>query len=382
MVISTQAGITSDGEPTLCAPERRAQVAALKRVFDLWALDSEFHDAYLDDPSHVLAKTGLNVDPRAVALLLLRGLPDGDDRRAALDALPETYIWFADLMEGRVKRNMATRANDLPCDSRFRDWNLRQQRRCEREMGPRARLMMHYPVTFELSLGCSLQCPFCALSADKLKGVFRHTEENAALWRDVLTRLHRIVGDAAGRALCYYATEPLDNPDYELFLEDFFCEFKRVPQTTTAAATRNIERTRRLLRWGLEADEHFDRISVLSRKDLDALLAAFSPEELLFCDLLPQFEEAPFSNFIKAGRNHGSGQGAGDTIACVSGFVVNMWERSVRLVTPVTASADHPTGELIYERAVFTDGAEFERSIRGMMDRHMHKTLGLKDLLA
>ena len=68
-------------------------------------------------------------------------------------------------------------------------------------------------------------------------------------------RAHAIVGDAAGRGLCYYATEPLDNPDYECFLVDFHAEFGRVPQTTTAAATRDIERTRRLLRWGQQTFE-------------------------------------------------------------------------------------------------------------------------------
>ena len=35
----------------------------------------------------------------------------------------------------------------------------------------------------------------------------------------------------------YFGGVFLDNPDYELFLADFYNEFGRVPQTTTAAAT-------------------------------------------------------------------------------------------------------------------------------------------------
>jgi len=84
---------------------------------------------------------------------------------------------------------------------------------------------------------------------------------------------------------------------------------------------------------------------------------------------------------VKAGRNRGVDQGVEGTIACVSGFVVNMWERSLRLVTPAAASAEHPTGELVYETVSFTDGASFEQVLRGMIERHMHETIGLEDVL-
>lgn len=212
-------------------------------------------------------------------------------------------------------------------------------------------------------------------------GVFRHTEENAALWRDVLAAAHAIIGDAAARATLYCATEPLDNPDYELFLEDFYHEFGRVPQTTTAAALRDIERTRRLLSWGQGTYEHVDRFSVLSKRDFHALIDAFTPEELVFTDLLPQFEEAPISNLIKAGRNRSAASGTVGTIACVSGFVVNMCERTVRLETPVVASEEHPTGELVYGTETFSDGASFDCVLRGMIEQHMHETIGLEDLI-
>lgn len=370
----------SSHRDSFCDKSHLPQVAALKRVFELWMLDRDFHDAYLADPVHALEGTGLEVDQHAVSLLLLGGAREarGSD---PLAELPETYVWYRDYVAERYRRNHVERAGNLPDDPRFRDWILRQLRRCEREMGVRGRFITHIPLAFELTSGCSVGCSFCALSAGRLKGVFRHTGENVTLWRDALARLHKVVGDAAGRGLCYYATEPLDNLDYELFLRDFFDEFGRIPQTTTAAATRNVERTRRLLRWGQETYEHFDRISVLGSHELDAILAAFSPEELVFTDLLPQFAEAPACNLTKAGRNRGEDQESGGTIACVSGFVVNMWEHSVRLVTPVPASDEHPTGEQVYERSSFTDGASLEEAVVGMIDRHMHETIGLFDVL-
>lgn len=372
--------VTSTDAATLCEPSRRPQVAALKRVFELWTLDQEFHDAYLSDSTRALAGTGLDVDPCAVSLILLRRMPDGGEAPASLEELPETFVWYQEFVEGRFQRNLRARTSYAPSEPRFRDWRLRQLRRCDREMGPRAKYMGHLPVVFELSSGCSMRCPFCALSAGTLKGVFRHTEENAELWRDVLARVHAIMGDAAGKGICYCATEPLDNPDYELFLADFFDEFGRVPQTTTAAATRDVERTRRLLSWGQGLHPHFDRLSLLSRHDVDVILSSFSPEELLFTDLLPQFEEAPASNLLRVGRNRGSDHGKVGTIACASGFLVNMWERSVRLVTPALVSDEHPTGELVYEQATFADGAGLEEAILGMIDRHMHETISIVDL--
>ena len=355
---------------------RRSQVAALKRVFELWGLDSRFREAYLSDPDHALEATGLEVDPRAVSLLLLREAPDSEGEEP-----PESLVWYEDFAMKRYLSNSTTCVRNAPEDPRFRDWRERQVQRCDREIPLTARYMVHLPVAFELSAGCSVGCPFCALSAGSLEGVFRHTEHNTALWRDVLARLHEVVGDAAGGGTCYYATEPLDNPDYELFLADFLDEFGRVPQTTTAAARRDIERTRTLLRWGQKAYPHFDRLSVLSEHDLAVLLEAFSPEELLYTDLLPQFEGAPFYNPTKAGRHLGANDGANGTVACVSGFVVNMVERSVRLVTPVTADNDHPTGELVYEKTSFIDSADLERIVRDMIARHMHETISLANLL-
>lgn len=366
---------------TFLEPSRRPQVAALKRLFELWVMDQTFHDAYLRDPDAALASTGLDVDPRAAWLVLLRTLPEGVSSWNDVDKLPESFNWWRDFVEGRARRNVLAASQNLPSDPRFHDWSQRQARRCIRDMGQRGRLMGHLPVVFELSHGCSVGCPFCALSAGRLMGVFRHTDENAALWRDVLASAHAIIGDAAARATLYCATEPLDNPDYELFLEDFYHEFDRVSQTTTAAALRDIERTRRLLSWGQGTYEHVDRFSVLSERDFHALIDAFTPEELIFTDLLPQFEEAPVTNLIKAGRNRSAASGTVGTIACVSGFVVNMCERTVRLETPVVASEEHPTGELVYGTETFSDGASFDRVLRAMIEQHMHETISLKDLI-
>ena len=356
-------------------PSRAPAVAALKRLFERWGFDHEFHDAYLADPAGALATTGLDVDPRAASLVLLRRLPEGDDGE-----LPETFVWYRDFEEGLLAHGMRIHSHLAFNDPRLRDWRDRQIRRCRRAMPYYSQFMTHIPLVFELTLGCSVGCPFCALSAGRLQGVFRHTDANAQLWRDTLVRMRDLIGDAATTSICYCATEPLDNPDYELFLADFHDEFGRVPQTTTAAATRDLDRTRELLRWGQQTYLHRDRLSLFSKEECDLVHAAFTAEELLYTDLLPQFPDSPIANLRKAGRNLNAKQGEEGTIACASGFIVNMAERSVRLVTPVIADEEHPTGELVYEKAGFGDAVSLEEVVGGMIDRHMHETVTLASI--
>ena len=52
------------------------------------------------------------------------------------------------------------------------------------------------------------------------------------------------------------------------------------------------------------------------------------------------------------------------TVACASGFIVNMFERSVHLTTPIDADDEHPTGEIILEKERFEDATELEDVVR------------------
>ena len=147
-------------------PSRVPHVAALKRLFELWALDREFHDAYLSDPEGALAGTGLDVDARAASLVLFLELPEDAGE------LPETFTWYRDFVEERFARGRRNSLRMEVCDPRFANWRERQMRRCARDMPYAAGFMSHLPLVFELSLGCSVGCSFCALSAGRLEGSF------------------------------------------------------------------------------------------------------------------------------------------------------------------------------------------------------------------
>ena len=366
-------------------PEYIRKLANLKCFVEKWSLDADFHEAYNRDSEKTIAESGLDVEPEAVRILL-----DENEEKRVRDALRDGNITWKDLPETVVMYNafiqeklcMREKLRSELCaprEPRFKAWRERQERRCRLELGPSSRSMVQAAVMFELSEGCSVGCPFCGIAAKGLKGVFRYTDEHVELWREILSRLHTLIGDAAGRGTCYYSCEGLDKPDYEKFLSDYYAEFGVVPQTTTAASTRNIERTRALLRYTRENDPHIDRFSVLNPAMRDKLFESFSPEELLLVELLPQFPEAPGCKLTEAGRNRAKDRldAVGGTIACTSGFVINLQEKSVRLMTPYVSDREHPTGEWIPEKCSFTSAEDLEKTVRRMISQYMPERLEL-----
>lgn len=367
--------------------DRLQTVAAFKRLDDLWRLDADFRASYGLDPEKTLADIGLRIEPEAFRLYLNPAeteklLCDIREGRRGEDALPESLrLYYRDLWERRQRHRQLREVRLVPDEPRLRTWRARQDRRLRLQLGRgKADSLIEPPLAFELSDGCSVGCPFCGIAAKRLRGIFRYTEENAAVWREMLSRMHALLGDAAGFGICYYATEPLDNPDYESFLDDWYREFGMTPLTTTAAWVRDLERTRALLRLNEEKGHYFTRLSVLSPEMRDTLLAAFTPEELLRAILLPQFREAPGNVFTKAGRNRDESRkdAVGSTISCVSGFVVNLHEKTVRLETPFVSDCAHPTGEWFLEKCAFTTAADLEGQIRRMITRYMPENLDLK----
>lgn len=238
-------------------------------------------------------------------------------------------------------------------------------------MGARHDGIVHTPVMYELAKGCSVGCPFCGLMAPPLTKIFRYTEENAALWKKIIRVVYEFAGSAGGAGTLYYASEPLDNPDYTKFVADFFEVFHHVPQVTTAASTRNVERTRQILRYGYELEPHVDRFSVLNKKMLDKIFESFTPEELVPVELLPQFADAPDNRFAPVGRARRENDDDGDTIACLSGFILNMAERTVTLSTPYNSSKKYPLGQKFYGTRTFTDADDFREVLRDMIQTYM-----------
>ena len=268
------------------------------------------------------------------------------------------------------------------CESsnpRFANWRKRQISRCEIEVGINVNeRLIHAPVMFELSKGCSVGCSFCALDAKPFEKAFEFDEENKHLWSGILSACKEIIGDAAKWGTCYFATEPLDNPDYEKFCLEFSKVFGLFPQTTTAIAVKNIERTRNLLNLSKENGGYIDRFSVLSLGALHKIFDSFTPEELSHVELILQNEES-FSVKSVSGRELKRLEEKGEenynniagTINCLTGFVINMVDKSCKLISPCRASKKNPNGYKVHGSGNFNDVTSFRELLTSLINEAM-----------
>lgn len=159
---------------------------------------------------------------------------------------------------------------------------------------------------------------------------------------------------------CYWATDPFDNPDYESFIDRFYDEFSCYPKTTTAKALDDVKRTRSWLTKTFNNGLTLNRISVLSLPALRQLHREFSPEDLLCVNLLPRNNSSP-APLVNAGRVYHdlkaqerlASSGEQSTIACVTGFLISMIGRTIKLIAPCPACDQWPNGYRIYGETTF-----------------------------
>lgn len=266
-------------------------------------------------------------------------------------------------------------------NSDFLRWYIRQKKRYFFQ-SRKSRVMKGYfliPILFELTSGCSVGCSFCCLEAGRLKKVFYY-DDNATLWKDILQVVKEVLGDIAGAGGLYFATEPLDNPDYEYFLSDFHEMFGTYPQTTTAAADRNPDRTKRLLaQIGEEAlrREAAVRFSVTSLEQLKRIHQLFSPQELAYVELLCNNPESSYE-YCFAGRARALEEKLpykrfvhDASCVCVNGFVINLCEGTIRIISPCLPDKIHPYGYLEFGRAEFTDAKDFRENLERLIENSM-----------
>jgi radical SAM family RiPP maturation amino acid epimerase len=372
--------MTNSGPPPAPAKgiDQRA-LAHVKRFVDLWRVDPEFRDQLPGDPVRVVRNHALDIDP--------------DELRPVWDRNFNSV--HSPLMQAFVKREQqriedrrSIRQRSEPSSSAMVTWRRRQIARCASELGPdREAEIVHAPVVFELSEGCSVGCWFCGLGAQR---PVRHADydQMQGLWREILQVVREVVGEGVKWGFCYWATDPLDNPNYLEFAEDFKNYLGRFPQTTTAIPLRNPARTRDLLERSRERFTYV-RFSVLSRGQMRRLMAEFSPEELIDVVLLPLNEGSGMpKSFSGSARTHAAPQGhlllppdKSSTIACVSGFLINLVTRTVRLITPCNADERWPLGYWTLAQATFANAEDLAAILPHLIREHMPVELDLECLL-
>ena len=357
---------------------------AVKNFVDRFLSDDRFRAELRLDPVAATIDRGLSADPYQLRVLWDRPYRE---RLQALSPdsseLPELTRILLDQKAATATYQERIRVESSPEDARFRDWRNRQINRCRLSLtGPNAAYIPHVPYAIELSKGCSIGCWFCGVDAPRLDGHFRHTSDNRDLLVGVLERLRDLLGPTSGSwGFLYWATDPLDNPDYELFCEDFRTIFGRFPVMTTAQAHRQLDRVRNYLTAARSAGRPRTRFSILSVPILERLVAFLDDEELLQTDIVPMttgslLRPALTGRALRDPRSHPLAERdeVGDraqTIACVSGFLVNMVEKSVKLITPCAGSDEWSLGYKVLAIESFSSAGDFDQSVRRCIDEQM-----------
>ena len=346
----------------------------LKRFGECYQADPEFRESYNRDPAALLRKHGLNLEPTHLSDLLQR-----------LDARSPAFI--QSLHEGPGLKILRKLQTERIADERFEAWRRRQVKRIQAFFHTEVfRSLLHLPMAFELSKGCSGSCFFCCFDPPPLSAVFPHNEVNRRLWREILSISNRLVGPLFGAgAPCYYATEPLDNPDYERLAQDFREITGFWPPLTTVKCLEDPKRIRKYIR-AVSADSDHPvllRFSVISLRMLREVHAEYSPEELADVELVLNNPESMWK-YSPAGRARRIAQSSGQRgdrmaekfympgpTACATGFVVNLVDRSIRLVASCTPDEQNRQGYILFDSMDFETSADYERALEELIVRHM-----------
>ena len=363
--------------------QKLGKISQIKRLLEKHCISPRFREALADNPAQAIAQANLQVNPEDFVAL---GLSTADRIQPLSSDLQDFFGFAQERLHWMELGEISNISNNL----RYKSWRTRQIARNRFQVARVvADTLLHIPVCFELSKGCSIGCAFCAISAPCLEDIFFYTPENAQRWQQTLNLLKEILGTAAGAGFCYWATDPLDNPDYEQFMLDFHAILGIFPQTTTAQPMKDPARMRALLKLAFEKGCKLNRFSILSEKVLEQVYAEFSAEDLTFVGMVPQNPDAVLmiqfpmvmepARKIKAGRaldryqKQGEGrQGTVEgTIACVSGFLFNMVESTVQLISPCSATERYPLGYIVFEKGTFSSVDDLRLLLDGMIDRHM-----------
>jgi radical SAM family RiPP maturation amino acid epimerase len=375
--------------PSEAIDERElTSINEIKRFYERWSADRDFREQLSIEPDRAIARYNLKVDPEEVRPIWDKEFTKKNGKEIHLSPSLQRY---RELLIEESKWIESKRSLSLLEEPRFKAWRERQVARTAIQFHPSIQdAIVHAPMCFELSKGCSVGCWFCAISAPRLGDIFTYNQENANLWRKVLELMRNILGGAAREGFCYWATDPMDNPDYEKFCSDFHEILGEFPQTTTAQPLKDPARIRSLLKLSTEKGCPLNRFSILSLKIFNQVHQEFSAEELASVSLVLQNPEADSTkanagrardrNKRKAEKNHQFPDNSHQTsIACVSGFLFNMVERSVKLISPCNADDRWPNGYRVYEEGTFSDVNDLKILLEKMIAEHMQIELKPSD---
>lgn len=360
--------------------------ARFKRIYEQYQADPEYRRFIREDADAAAEAAGLFGSDGAEVLEAVMAVLGGkigehmDNQYVAEFAAriqPVLDYAFSSMAADRYK-NSNTAA--------FVEKSLRRSR-MESALFRRNTQIRYIPLAFELSVGCKVGCSFCGLEAGRFKENYPY-REGREQWRRICSSAYDFLGEIAGQAPLYFATEPLDHPDYEGFLSDVMEITGQLPQTTTAAAERDTDRTTRLMSFigeeGLRMRGRL-RISIRSLGQFKKIMEDFSPEELIGVELIINNPESVKAISV-SGRLYKRGAFKDRlpvkySVSCLSGVLVNLCHGTLTFMEPVMPDESHRRGIREFETVHFSDHLEFADGIKELFNRYGRDTPEKEDRL-
>ncbi len=305
-----------------------------------------------------------------------------------LTKYPLLHLWFRYTSVYNQNYNGRNVDFRVPRNPPFDLWRLRRIASVRNELGHFGSKIDHPIFAFELSDGCSVGCWFCAFSTGRLKKNFDYNE-NRGLFADIVNECVALFGkEETSTALLYYGTEPHDNPNYLDFVKDYE-NITGSPVCTSTAVPTDEAWIRELIAYYRKGNHPWPRMSVLTKKTLYDIHDLYTPEELRDVELLLQMKDQPREK-VRGGRILEESEGLRGvengnylesvvpqgSIACVTGFLVNLVNRTIHLISPCYTSNLWPRGYRIFDEDSFTDAGDFRKAMEGIIARSMNDRPG------
>lgn len=363
---------------------------SFKRCIELYVYDQSFQQSYLLKPAATLSEYGFpQINPLELDIIVNHELaiqyPEGGEK-----LIPELVHQYRQFIKAK-QRHCCEIRDDVPLHPIWHQWRERMVKATLWRDGPvKYRKLVHAPFTIELTHGCTVGCWFCGVDAERFQGPVEVSDDVIKFWRQLLQAFKSIGGEHFSQhGFCYWATDPLDHPQYEAFLEHFHEIIGYWPQTTTAQVLKHAPRFRRLLKTLESKNAFIQRFSMTRATDLKAIFDFFTPEELFLCEMIPQYDDK-LSPKATAGRvrkivlnkkekekpiSFQYDLESTGSIACVSGFLINLVQHSIKLITPCAASDKWPLGYRILGEYNYQHTENIETILRLMLDHCINNRL-------
>jgi len=290
----------------------------------------------------------------------------------------EKDTWIS-VMRTAIKAKGERRAKakrQRPLSEAWNKWREGQKKRYEAEdKSIRGREISFIPFAIELTVGCSGGCSFCGFSAGKLYQQERTYQQEERVYTEILKHIKALTGQDYGQyGILYWATDPMDQGEYEKYAMKFKDIMGTLPCTTTALAEQNIVKLKQLIRLykASKTEDYWKlRVSIRNEKAYRLLKSNLSKSEQAIIEINPQYGWLE-NTFAKAGRAY-KGQTieeqqlCGGTIACITGFEISLPLRRIRLITPCLADEVNKNGYRIIHEESFSSSLEFKEKLNSML---------------